>query len=59
MQLHFLYNMELVLIMLFYPTRVFDVLGLLSEWLNVFGWFSNGQFPEHIVERTRHSFRQL
>lgn len=51
MQLHFLYNMELVLIMLFHPTRVFDVLGLLSGWLNVFRWFSNGQFPEHVVEK--------
>lgn len=25
------------------------------EWLNVLRWFSNGQFPGHAVERTRHS----
>ncbi len=35
MQLHFLYNMELVLIMLFYPINAFDVFGLLSQWLNL------------------------
>lgn len=51
MQLNFLYNMDNVLIMLFYRINVF---GLLSEWLNLLIWFSNGQL--HVVERTRHYF---
>lgn len=37
--------MELVLIVLFYPINAFDVFGLLSQWLNLLRWFSNGQFP--------------
>ncbi len=49
MQLNFLYDMNIVLIMLFYHINLF---GLLSEWWNLLNWFSNGRL--HAVERTRH-----
>lgn len=56
--LFFLTTLELVLIVQFYVINVFDVFGLLSQWLNLLRQSSNGQFQGHIVEKTHHPLRQ-